>query len=129
MRSLGVWIEVTTLLIPGLNDSDAELGDIAGFIRSVDPAIPWHVSRFFPQYRMTDRPATPPESVRRALEIGRREGLRYCYAGNLPGDAGEFTFCWKCGAVCVERTGFRVTANRIRGGRCHRCGADMDGVW
>jgi pyruvate formate lyase activating enzyme len=129
MRSLGVWVEVTTLLIPGLNDSEAELRDIAGFIRSVDPAIPWHVSRFFPQYRMTDRPPTPAESVRRALEIGLQEGLRYRYAGNLPGDEGELTFCWSCNAILVERTGFLVTANRIREGRCPNCGAAVDGVW
>jgi pyruvate formate lyase activating enzyme len=129
MRSLGVWIEVTTLLIPGLNDSETELRNIAGFIRSVDPAIPWHVSRFFPQYRMTDRPPTPIESIRKALEIGLQEGLRYRYAGNLPGGEGELTFCWNCNAVLVERTGFQVTANRIREGRCPNCGAAIDGVW
>ncbi len=129
MRALGVWVEVTTLLIPGINDSESELSDIAGFIRSVDPAIPWHVSRFFPQYRMTDRPATPAGSVRKALEIGRREGLRYRYAGNMPGDESEITFCWKCNAVLVEREGFQVTANRIREGRCPKCASVIDGVW
>lgn len=129
MRALGVWVEVTTLLIPGINDSESELSDIAGFIRSVDPAIPWHVSRFFPQYRMTDRAATPAGSVRKALEIGRREGLRYRYAGNMPGDESEFTFCWKCNAILVEREGFRVIANRIRENRCPNCGALIDGVW
>jgi pyruvate formate lyase activating enzyme len=129
LRSLGVWVEVTTLLIPGMNDSNSELTDIAGFIRSVDPAIPWHVSRFFPQHRMTDRPPTPAGAIRKALDIGRQEGLRYRYAGNLPGDEGEFTFCWKCNAVLVEREGFQVIANRIRESRCPNCGAVIDGVW
>ena len=129
MRSLGVWIELTTLLIPGLNDSEEEVKDIALFIRSVDPGIPWHISRFYPQYRMTDRAATPVESIRRARAIGREAGLRYVYAGNVPGDEGEHTFCWKCGGLLVERCGFQVVSNRIREGRCPDCGAVMDGVW
>jgi pyruvate formate lyase activating enzyme len=129
MKSLGVWVEVTTLLIPGLNDSDEELGDIARFIHSVDPGIPWHVSRFFPQYRMTDRGATPVESIRRAGTIGREAGLRYVYAGNVPGEEGEHTFCWKCGGLLVERYGFQVVSKRIRDSRCPDCGTVIDGVW
>ncbi len=129
MRSLGVWIELTTLLIPGLNDSEDEIRNIARFIHSVDAGIPWHISRFYPQYRMTDRAATPVESIRRARTIGREAGLRYVYAGNVPGDEGEHTFCWSCGGLLVERYGFEVVSNRIRKDRCPDCGAVMDGVW
>jgi pyruvate formate lyase activating enzyme len=129
MKSLGIWIELTTLLIPGLNDSDEELEDIAQFIRSIGPGIPWHISRFYPQYRMTDRSATPVESIRRARTIGREAGLRYVYAGNIPGDEGENTFCWNCRSLLVERYGFQVVANRIRDGRCPDCATVMDGAW
>jgi pyruvate formate lyase activating enzyme len=129
LHGLGVWIEITTLVIPGLNDSDAELGAIAEFIRSVHPGIPWHVSRFYPQYRMTDRQATPVETIRRARAIGMKAGLRYVYAGNVPGDGGEDTMCPECGIQLVERTGFRVLSNRIREGRCSGCGGAIYGVW
>jgi pyruvate formate lyase activating enzyme len=129
MRKLGVWVEVTTLLISGLNDSEAELRGIADFILAVDPGIPWHISRFYPQYRMTDFPATPVESIRRARAIGMGVGLRYVYAGNVPGDDGENTFCWKCRSLLVERHGFQVVSNRISKGACPDCGTKMDGVW
>jgi pyruvate formate lyase activating enzyme len=129
MKTLGVWVEITTLLIPDMNDSDEELGDIARFVHSVDPGIPWHVSRFYPQYRMTDRGATTVESIRRARTIGLEAGLRYVYAGNVPGDEGERTFCWKCGAPLIERYGFQVVSNRMHGGCCPDCGAVIDGIW
>lgn len=127
MRKLGVWVEVTTLLIPGLNDSEAELRGIADFILAVNPGIPWHISRFYPQYKMTDLPATPVESIRRAREIGMGAGLRYVYAGNVPGDEGENTFCWKCRSLIVERQGFQVTSNRIFKGACPDCGTKWTG--
>jgi pyruvate formate lyase activating enzyme len=129
LKNLGVWIEITTLLIPGVNDSEEELVSIARFIHSVDPGIPWHISRFYPQYRMTDRPSTPVESIRRARAIGREAGLRFVYAGNVPGDEGENTSCWNCGGVLVERRGFQVASNRIRDGHCPDCGKVQDGVW
>jgi pyruvate formate lyase activating enzyme len=129
LHGLGVWIEITTLVIPGLNDSDAELGAIAAFIGSVHPGIPWHVSRFYPQYRMTDRQATPVETIRRARRIGLEAGLKHVYAGNVPGDEGENTSCPECGILLVERTGFRVRSNRIREGRCPDCGGTIPGVW
>ena len=129
-RELGVWIEVTTLVIPGVNDSDGELRDIARFIRSVDADVPWHVSRFHPTHRMLDRPATPVETLRRATRIGLDAGLRYVYEGNVPGSgAREDTCCPACGAVVVERRGFAVIANRVAGGRCASCGAAIAGVW
>ena len=115
MKYLGVWVEITTLLIPGAERfRRRDSGTSRGSSIPSDPGMPWHVSRFYPQYRMTDRGATPVESIRRARTIGREAGLRYVYAGNVPGDEGEHTFCWKCGGLLVERYGFQVVSNRIR---------------
>lgn len=125
----GVWVEVTTLIIHGLNDGESELRALAGFLVGLSPDIPWHVSRFHPSYRMLDRPATPGSAVERALEIGREEGLRYVYAGNLPGHASESTRCPSCGEVVVERRGFRVTGMRVGGGLCGDCGSQIAGRW
>lgn len=127
-KKLGIWIEITTLVIPGHNDSEAELRDIAQFIRSVGEEIPWHVSRFHPTYQLTDQPGTPVQTLRRAREIGIEEGLRYVYEGNVPGE-GEETACWKCRATLVKRTGFLVGENRLKDGKCPACGAAIDGVW
>jgi pyruvate formate lyase activating enzyme len=129
MHTAGVWVEVTTLLIPGLNDSDEELHEIASFIRSVDVTIPWHVSRFHPTYRMTDRPATPVASIQKACEIGLAEGLRFVYAGNVPGDDGESTFCPNCGKKIVTRWGFMVRSLDVQDGKCGFCGNDVPGIW
>ena len=93
MKKMGVWLEVTTLLIPGLNDSKEELKGLAKFLVDLDPDIPWHISRFHPTYRLTDVPPTPPDSIHRASEIGYEAGLKYVYSGNIPGDKGEKTFC------------------------------------
>lgn len=127
-HELGVWVEVTTLVIPGINDSDAELAAIAGFVRSVGPEVPWHVSQFYPGWKMFDRPMTPVETLRRAAAIGRQAGLRYVYEGNVPGEPGENTYCHQCRALLVERFGFVVRGNRIVGGRCPECGTRVDGV-
>ncbi len=127
-HELGVWIEVTTLVVPGLNDSDEELRDIARFVRSVDPEIPWHVSQFYPAYKMLDRPPTPVATLERAREIGEREGLAYVYVGNVPGAAGESTFCPGCGDCLIERQGLRLVENRVRDGRCPACGHAIAGV-
>jgi len=129
MKALGIWVEVTTLLIPGLNDSEEELKDIARFIHDLDPGIPWHISRFHPTYRMTDRPATPVEAIQKACQIGSETGLRYVYAGNVPGDESESTFCYTCHARIIQRWGFEVMGNRLVGGKCPECGAEIDGVW
>ena len=129
MHELGVWVEVTTLIIPGLNDSDEELHGIARFIRSVDPAMPWHVTAFHPTYRMTDREPTPPETLQRARNIGLGEGLRYVYEGNIPGMGGENTFCPSCGARVIGRFGFSIREVRMRDGRCAKCGEPVSGVW
>jgi len=124
----GVWIEVTTLVIPGVNDGEDELRWIAEAIRGVSPAIPWHVSRFFPAYRLADRPPTPIETLERAFRIGRDVGLRYIYVGNVPGE-GEETRCASCGERLIERSGFRIRENRMDEGACPTCGAPVDGVW
>ncbi len=129
MKQEGVWVEVTTLIIPGLNDSDAELRQIAEFLKGIDPGIPWHVSAFYPTYKMLDRPRTPVPTLRRARKIGLEVGLRYVYTGNIVGDEGEKTFCYACGALLIDRYGFSVRQNRLAAGRCPDCGAAIDGVW
>jgi pyruvate formate lyase activating enzyme len=127
-KEYGIWIEITTLIIPGHNDSDEELTDIAKFIKSVGEETPWHVSRFHPTYKLTDEPRTPVETLARARRIGLDAGLRYVYEGNIPGE-GEDTSCWSCGRTIIERVGFRVGAKNIEDGKCGHCGAVIDGVW
>ena len=127
-RELGVWIEVTTLVVPGVNDSDEELRGIADFVKSVGAEIPWHVSQFYPAYKMLARPVTPVETLRRAAEIGRDAGLRYVYEGNVPGEKGENTCCYRCKALLIERYGYRVRKNRISKDRCPDCRAQIDGI-
>ncbi len=129
MVKMGVWVEVTTLLIPGKNDSEEELRELAGFLFALDPGIPWHISRFHPTYRLTDVHATPPQSVRRAREIGLEQGLRYVYTGNLPGDNGEKTSCHHCGELLIDRHGFLVRRNNLKDGACSKCGTRIPGVW
>jgi len=127
-KELGIWIEITTLVIPGHNDSEHELRQIAQFVRSVSEGVPWHVSRFHPTYKLIDQPRTPLETLKRARQIGIDAGLRYVYEGNIPGE-GEETICWSCGTSLVKRYGFAVEENRVLKGKCGQCGAKMDGVW
>jgi len=129
MKRRGVWVEVTTLLIPGLNDSDGELKEIAGFLVSIGLETPWHISRFHPQYRLTSAPPTPLESIHRAARIGKAAGLKYVYCGNVPGDEGENTACASCGEALIRRWGFTVAENRLREGACPRCGTKLDGLF
>ncbi len=129
MPELGIWLEVTTLIIPGYNDSEKELGEIAGFLAGIDPAIPWHVSGFYPTYRLTDAHPTPAATLRKAREIGSAAGLRYVYTGNLPGDNGENTYCPQCGKKIVERAGYRLGEVNIRDGKCLYCSAPVAGIW
>jgi pyruvate formate lyase activating enzyme len=129
MKKMGVWLEVTTLLIPGLNDSREELKDLAKFLAALDPNIPWHISRFHPTYRLTNVHPTPAQSIHLAKDIGYEMGLKYVYTGNLPGDAGEKTFCHGCGELLVDRTGFLVRENRIKDNQCPKCDAEIPGVW
>ena len=128
MKALGIWVEVTTLIIPTENDSEEELRDIARWIYNLDPSIPWHVSAFYPAYKMTHLPRTPVSIIERAREIGLEEGLRYVYTGNVPGDPGESTYCYNCKEILIERYGFFVRRNLIEGGKCPYCRADIHGV-
>jgi pyruvate formate lyase activating enzyme len=128
----GFWVEVVTLLVPGHNDDEAELRDAARFLRSLSPDLPWHVTAFHPDYRMETTGPTPVRTLLRAAEIGREEGLRHVYTGNLPGRVGdgETTFCASCRQPLVERRGFRVLSSRIGpDGSCPGCGARTPGLW
>lgn len=129
MKELGVWVEVTTLVIPGWNDSDRELMDIASFIKGVDPAMPWHVTRFHPTYKMTDRGPTPAATLRRAREIGLAAGLKYVYQGNLPGEGGEDTVCPGCGKTVIGRTGYLITSLDLEGSVCRFCQTQIAGIF
>jgi pyruvate formate lyase activating enzyme len=133
VRETGVWTEVTTLVIPGINDGDAELEAIAGFLADVSPDIPWHVSGFVPHYQMRDRLATPATTLRRAWEIGRAAGLHYVYTGNIWGnrllDSCSNTCCPQCGTILLERAGYHVRQRWLERGQCHTCGAILSGRW
>ncbi len=129
MKRMGIWLEVTTLLVPGLNDSGEELKDLANFLAGLDPDIPWHISRFHPTYRLTDVHHTPSKSLHRARDIGYEAGLKYVYTGNLPGDDGEKTSCHECGEPLIDRLGFNIRKNRIKNSHCPECAADIPGVW
>ncbi|MEJ2099086.1 MAG: AmmeMemoRadiSam system radical SAM enzyme [Desulfobacterales bacterium] len=130
MKDYGILVEITTLIVPGLNDDSTELQQLAGFIAG-DLGIdtPWHISRFHPTYKLTDRPATPVKTLSRAREIGLQAGLKYVYTGNVPGNTGENTFCPGCGGVVIERWGFQVGNLRMKNGKCSQCGAGIEGVW
>jgi pyruvate formate lyase activating enzyme len=132
VKEMGLWLEVVTLVVPGFNDSTGELWEAARFLSSVSPDIPWHVTAFHSDYKMQDSPNTPAKTLLRAAEIGREAGLRYVYAGNLPGRVDEYetTFCPKCNTALVERTGYAIRAMRVTPqGVCPQCGAVVAGVW
>lgn len=129
MKELGTWVEVTTLIIPTLNDDTAELTDIAAFIaQELGVETPWHLSRFHPTYKLLDKPATPVATLQQARAIGLAAGLRYVYTGNVWGDLGEHTYCYNCGQTIIERFGFQLGKTRISAGKCANCGAEIDGV-
>lgn len=129
MKEQGIWVEVTTLIVPGMNDDPGELRDIAQFLVEAGRDIPWHVSRFVPHHRMSDCAPTPARTLKRALEIGRKAGLRYVYVGNIPGDDAESTHCWHCGEKLISREGFSVLANRITArSECPTCASPIDGI-
>jgi len=128
LTEAGVWVEVTTLVIPGVNDAADELRWTAEAIVGISSRIPWHVSRFFPAYRLVDRPPTPVDTLERAGRVGREAGLRYVYLGNVPGE-GEETRCAECGERLILRSGYRIRENRMADGACPKCGTAVDGVW
>ncbi|MEW5825695.1 MAG: AmmeMemoRadiSam system radical SAM enzyme [Candidatus Bipolaricaulota bacterium] len=124
----GVWVEVTTLVIPGLNDAPDDLRWTAEAVAGISPAIPWHVSRFFPAFRLADRPPTPVATLERARDIGRNAGLKFVYIGNVPGE-GETTVCPACGRRLIRRVGYVVRENALRDGSCPACGRTLEGRW
>ncbi|MFH1874543.1 MAG: AmmeMemoRadiSam system radical SAM enzyme [Pseudomonadota bacterium] len=129
LKENGVWLEVTTLIIPGVNDDPAELKDLASFLVEVGRDIPWHVSRFYPGYQITDIPPTPVETLRKAYEIGKKVGLRYIYLGNVKEPAMERTYCYKCNEILIERSGYSVESNSIsEKSQCPSCKAEIDGI-
>jgi len=128
MHGLGIWVEVTTLVVPGLNDGQAELTDTARFIAGVDRDIPWHISRFHPDYQYGGTPPTPVATLRRAHDIGKSEGLHYIYVGNLQGES-EDTACPGCGKTLIRRTGFSVCENLVLDSKCPACGIKIAGVF
>jgi pyruvate formate lyase activating enzyme len=129
MKSLGIWLEITTLLVPGHADDDESLKAIAAFIRDeLGPETPWHISRFFPNHQFLDLPPTALERLSRARQIGLSAGLRYVYTGNVPGDSGEHTYCHACGELLIERFGFQIHRTAMRNGHCPACGTAVDGL-
>jgi pyruvate formate lyase activating enzyme len=129
MKKRGIWVEVTTLVIPTLNDDEGELREIAAFVRSLGDDVPWHVSRFFPRYNMQNLAPTPVTTIDRALEIGREAGLRHVYGGNVPGSESDNTYCSHCNNLLVGRQGYAIRAYNLAGSKCNRCGTELAGIF
>ena len=129
MKARGIFVEVTTLIVPGLNDDPQELAQLAAFIvDELGPDTPWHISRFHPTYKLTDRPPTPVETLKKAYAIGRKFGLKYVYTGNVPGEESEHTYCPGCDEKIIDRRGFRIANYHIMAGKCAFCQTVIDGV-
>jgi pyruvate formate lyase activating enzyme len=128
-RETDIWIEVTTLIIPGLNDSDDELRAAAEWLASVDPAMPWHLSAFHPDYRMRDRPRTSTATLEKAYEIGKATGLKFVYVGNILDSQRESTHCPDCGERLIQRYGYHTQTHWTTPGVCPKCGTSIPGVW
>ncbi len=127
MKKLGIWVEVTTLIVPGENDSDEELNAIAKFIADLDKNMPWHISRFHPDYKFTNYSPTPIDTLKKARQIGKDKGLRYVYFGNVL--EGSDTYCPGCNKLLVKRSYFYTEAFNIEKGRCPACGTGISGIW
>ncbi len=128
MKKMGIWIEVTTLIIPGINDSKDELQKIAEFLMGIDESIPWHISAYYPQYK-SNIPPTGVEKIKIAMDIGKEAGLKYVYGGNISGSWYENTFCPECNYRLVERTGFSVFNNKLKKDLCPNCGKKIEGIF
>ena len=126
MRELGIWVEVTTLIVPGENDSPEELKELAQFLAGVDRQMPWHISRFYPNYRFTDKERTPEGTLKMARDLGFEAGLKYVYVGNIYG-WGNDTSCPHCGKLLVDREVFSIKENNVRDGKCRFCGTEIAG--
>ena len=131
LYAMNFWLEIVTLIVPGFNDSDEELREIAQFLVKISPDIPWHVTAFHQDYKMTDPGDTPAATLLRAVEIGKKEGLNFVYAGNLPSRVvnWENTYCPGCNELLIERSGFHVRSMRITDGACPKCARRIPGVW
>lgn len=130
MKELGIWIEITTLLVTEMNDGKDEVSQIAEFIADVGKEIPWHISRFHPAYKITDRHATSIETLEMAYAAGKDAGLRYIYVGNVPAGDKENTYCYNCGEELITRCGFSVESNKIgTGSKCPKCSSKIDGFF
>jgi pyruvate formate lyase activating enzyme len=128
MNALGIWVEVTTLVVPGENDSDGELKAIAQFISGVDKNIPWHISRFHPDYKLQNTLLTPEKTLKKALDIGYQSGLRYVYIGNVSG-WGNDTICHICKKILIKREGFGILENHIQDNNCSYCKNAIPGIF
>ncbi|MFO8008842.1 MAG: AmmeMemoRadiSam system radical SAM enzyme [Candidatus Brocadiia bacterium] len=130
LGELGMHTELVVLLIPGLNDGEEEIKQMSRWlVETVGPDVPMHFSRFHPAYKMTNLPRTPGRTVERACEIAQEQGVHYAYAGNMPGNKYESTYCHSCGKMLIERFGFRIVREQIAGGKCPDCGTQIPGVW
>ncbi|MFZ5501340.1 MAG: radical SAM protein, partial [Candidatus Micrarchaeota archaeon] len=132
-KEMGFWVEVTTLFIPGLNDSEKEMKDIASFLAGIDKEMPWHATAFYPAYKLMDKEPTPPETLVRAREIGLAAGLKHVYCGNVSASYSEYetTYCPnpECGKPLIKRVYFSVEKDDIKGGKCRFCKTPVNGVW
>jgi len=124
---MGIWEEITTLIIPGFNDSENELKEIAQFLVTISPDLPWHISAFYPNYKMLDVPSTPKETILKAYHIGKEAGLKYVYTGNIPDSNYESTYCPNCGFKLIERWGIEMIENNLLGDKCPKCGTKIAG--
>ncbi|MDD3488038.1 MAG: AmmeMemoRadiSam system radical SAM enzyme [Candidatus Pacebacteria bacterium] len=125
----GIWLEVTTLIIPKINDSDKELEQIAEFLKNISENIPWHISAFYPGYKMVDISSTPKESLIKAYQIGKQAGLKYVYIGNTPDAEYESTYCPKCNFLLIKRLGLDMIENKIQDGKCPKCNTEIKGIF
>ena len=121
-------VEKTTQVNTDNNDNQEELKQVARFIKSMGEEIPWHVTAFYPTYKLTKKPPTPTETLRKARKIGLEEGLKYVYEGNVPGESGGNTYCYSCGEMLIRRYGFSILENKIKNSKCPKCGTIIDGV-
>jgi len=129
MKELGIWVEVTTLIIPHLNYSAGEIKEIAEFISSLGAETPWHISRFYPHYKVLMAPPTSAAVIQRARQIGREAGLKYVYTGNIPGAEGENTHCYQCGQLLIGRYGFYIKTLNLKDNACPQCGTLLEGIF
>lgn len=128
-KKTDIWMEITTLLVPGKNDSPDQLKALAAFlVKTCGADIPWHISRFYPQYKMADLEPTESKSLQQAYDIGRQAGLRYVYVGNIPGNRAESTYCPGCGQILIERSGYSILRNKIKDSSCPHCRFQIFGV-